>query len=77
MRCLARWIACGIVALALSPAVPAYVAAQDKAADAPAAEGMSNKWAVAYGLTGLGVVLGLINICRPGKRKGDSVKLAS
>jgi hypothetical protein len=30
------------------------------------------KWALAYGLVGLCIVLGLINICRPGRRKGDA-----
>jgi hypothetical protein len=37
-------------------------------------EGLSTRWALAYGLVGLGVVLGLLNVCRPGKRKGDTPK---
>lgn len=39
--------------------------------DPPPEGGLSSIQAVAYGLVILGVILGLTNVVRPGKRKGD------
>ena len=44
------------------------------AADNPADEGLQGRYALGYGLVILGVILGLLNVCRPGKRKGDPKK---
>lgn len=65
-----------IVSLALGSMVPpSPVLAQGSTNEQPTNEdGLSTRWAMAYGLVGLGVVLGLINVCRPGKRKGDAPK---
>jgi hypothetical protein len=59
--------------LGLVLVVPSLIFAQD--AGTPPADALTTRWALAYGLVGLGIVLGLINVCRPGKRKGDPVKL--
>lgn len=39
-------------------------------------QGLEGRYALGYGLVILGVILGVINICRPGKRKGDPKKPA-
>jgi hypothetical protein len=44
------------------------------AADDGASEGLQGRYALGYGLVILGVILGLLNVCRPGKRKGDPKK---
>ena len=37
-------------------------------------KGLEGRYALGYGLVILGVILGLVNVCRPGKRKGDPKK---
>jgi hypothetical protein len=76
MKTVARWLACLCLACTLSGTVAGQVFAQPPT-EAAAEEDMATKWPVAYLIVGLGIVLGLINVCRPGKRKGDTVKLAS
>ena len=76
MKSLQSFLAAATLALVLvggsAPTVQAQTPAP--APSQPAGENLSVRWAMAYGLTGLGVVLGLLNVCRPGKRKGDSPK---
>jgi hypothetical protein len=50
--------------------------AQGAAAAEPESEGLQSRYALGYGLVILGVILGLLNVCRPGKRKGDPKKPA-
>jgi hypothetical protein len=39
-------------------------------------QGLEGRYALGYGLVILGVILGVVNVCRPGKRKGDPKKPA-
>ncbi len=52
----------------------AQVWAQAEEAAEGAQESLSTRYAIAYGLVGLGIVLGLTNVVRPGKRKGEKQK---
>jgi hypothetical protein len=63
-----------VIGLGFALAAPSLCLAQETGT--PPADALTTRWAMAYGLVGLGIVLGLINVCRPGKRKGDPVKLA-
>ncbi|HTN73890.1 MAG TPA: hypothetical protein VL096_01535 [Pirellulaceae bacterium] len=80
MSMLSRYLFAAIVATTLSLATLNTAHAQAPApapgtsAVATNEEGLSTRWAMAYGLVGLGIVLGLLNVCRPGKRKGDLPK---
>lgn len=42
--------------------------AQEEAATGPKDKA---SWVMAYGLTGLGIVLGLVAVCRPGNRSSE------
>ncbi len=67
LAALSCWLACSLGSAVVQAQTPAPAAEATE-------ENLSTRWAMAYGLTGLGVVLGLLNVCRPGKRKGDSPK---
>lgn len=57
-------------ALALHATFAAAAWAQSPG-DPPPEGGLTSIQAIAYGLVILGVILGLTNVVRPGKRKGD------
>ena len=38
---------------------------------APTGPKDKSSWVMAYGLTGLGIVLGLVAVCRPGNRSSE------
>jgi hypothetical protein len=63
----ARW-ALGALSLQLWAAAQLFAQATT---DKPAEENLQTRYAVVYGLVMLGVILGLVNVVRPGKRKGD------
>lgn len=69
---LNRLVACVTAAVMLLTFSATEVVAQT-AADAPT-ESLKTHHAMAYGLVLLGIVLGIMNVVRPGKRKGEKPK---
>jgi hypothetical protein len=64
----ARW---AISALSVHLVLAAQLFAQAAPPTDKPEESLQTRYAVVYGLFMLGTILGLMNVVRPGKRKGD------
>jgi len=74
MKTISRWMTLAWLALVGISMTAAQVLAQADEAAEGAKESLSTRYAMAYGLVGLGIILGLTNVVRPGKRKGEKQK---
>jgi hypothetical protein len=74
MKTISRWMTLAWLALVWISMTAPHVLAQ--AEEEGAKESLSTRYAMAYGLVGLGIILGLTNVVRPGKRKGEKPKAA-
>ena len=74
MKTISRWMTLAWLALVGISMTAAQVMAQAEEASEGAKESLSTRYAMAYGLVGLGIILGLTNVVRPGKRKGEKPK---